>query len=176
MGRIRFALTNIIFWPTLIVSVFFIENVALLTAGLGGLEDLSFYLLGGFILFMLLVYYCLEHGKNKLKVDWILLVVFVAIFACGMFAIWSNPESVTGLNDCGEYPVNYEVIISTKEKVFNSIRFGITLIILYTFIFAQSRKTFRFKGLMWFYYICLLYHLFTVAYSLITEFDVYKAI
>lgn len=176
MGRIRFALTNLIFWPILIATIFFIENIALSSAEFPKLQDFTFYFLAGFIFVLLLIYYLLEHIKNKVKCDWVLLIGLLIFFACGMFAIWYNPEVITGVNDLNETPVNYEITIPFKTKLFHSIRFGVLLIVLYTFLFTQSRKTLRHKFLLWFAYCFIIYTIVTIGYSLVTEFDVYKGI
>lgn len=176
MGRIRFALTNLIFWPLLIASIFFIENIALSSAEFPKLQDFTFYFLAGFIFVLLLIYYLLEHIKNRVKLDWVLLIFMIIFFGCGLFAIWHNPEVVNGVNNLKDTPINYEVTIPFKTKLFSSIRFGVLLIVLYTFVFTQSRKTLRHKFLLWFAYCFIIYTIVTIAYSLIKEFDVYKNI
>ena len=74
MGKLRFTLTNVIFWIVLILSCLLSENFAAFnTDPMKGFSVDSAFILTISIIALLVLYYFLEHKKNGLKFDKILL-------------------------------------------------------------------------------------------------------
>ncbi|MFA6852370.1 MAG: hypothetical protein WCR34_04365, partial [Bacilli bacterium] len=95
MGQFKYILSSIWFWLIIVISCFFLENVALLSNGvpLSGFSNSVFYMLTAIIVVMMGVYFFLEHKKNKMKPHWVLFVILTIIFVSLCVAIWTNPES-----------------------------------------------------------------------------------
>ena len=82
MGRLRFTLTNIMFWIVLLLSCFLAENYALFTdAPRSGFDSFPLYFLTFAIIGLLVFYYITEHKKNGLTFDKILLPSFIMMGA-----------------------------------------------------------------------------------------------
>ena len=74
MGKLRFTLTNVLFWVALVLSCLLSENFAIFSANpMGGYSADSAFILTISIIGLLALYYFLEHKKNGLKFDKVLL-------------------------------------------------------------------------------------------------------
>ena len=94
MGKLRFTLTYILFWFVIVFSCLLAENFALLSSDhMGGMSPDSLMMLSLFIIFALVFYYFLEHKKNKLTFDKILLPI-IAVFGlvCITTIWWQGPR------------------------------------------------------------------------------------
>ena len=82
MGRLRFTLTNLMFWVVLLLSCFLAENYALFSdTPKSGFEAFPLYFLTFAIIGLLVLYYITEHKKNSLTFDKILLPSFIMMGA-----------------------------------------------------------------------------------------------
>ena len=87
MGKLRFTLTNIIIWIVLLLSCLLAENFAILnTNPLAGFSLTPAYILTFSTILLLVFYYILEHKKNGLTFDRILLPSFIMM---GILMIWT---------------------------------------------------------------------------------------
>ena len=87
MGKLRFTLTNVLFWIVLLLSCFLSENFAILNSNpLNGFSLDSAYRLTVSAILLLVLYYFLEHKKNGLTFDKILLP---SLAIAALFLIWT---------------------------------------------------------------------------------------
>ncbi len=176
MGRIRFALSGTLFWVILLLSIFFCENVPLLSVSKIGFDTFTFFFISGLIVGLLLVYYFIEHTKNKLKIDFVLLPILLIFLACGIIAIWVVPEVNTIDNVLIDPSLTSELVVSTSDKLHATIQFSIAVIVIYTLIFVNSRTQFRYTKIMWFAYIFVAYTLLTCLLTFPLNMDAYKSL
>ena len=93
MGKLKFTLSNILFWVSIIASCLLLENVAFLTNNVtGGLDNTSFFMLFALAMIGYISYFVIDHIKNKSKVDYLLLGLFIVAFGVGLVSIWSFKE------------------------------------------------------------------------------------
>ena len=136
MGKLRFTLTNIIFWVALTISCLLTENISLLSKnykdgfGLTTVFIVSFAIIG-----LLVFYYILEHKKNNLKIDKVLLPIFI-IF--GILMIWNilRQGDKTFLGYDNDY---VSVSFTKEEKIRASLGVITWLIVLYAAVFVSNR-------------------------------------
>ena len=171
MGKMRVALTGILFWAAMFSSLYFLTNFP----GVGGLESfdtLSFTLLTTIIAVLVSVYYFIEHFINKMKVDWILLLSFAVILTIGLISIWTTKDVTT----IEEYDtgITHDVLISFTDRLRNSIQFVISVVMCYTLCFPACRRYFSSKKYLWFAYLFILFTFATIITSLFTDLEVYK--
>ena len=171
MGKMRVALTGILFWAAMFSSLYFLTNFP----GVGGLESfdtLSFTLLTTIIAVLVSVYYFIEHFVNKMKVDWILLLSFVVILTIGLISIWTTKD-VTTIEEYGT-GVTHDVFVSFKDRLRNTIQFVTAVIMCYTLCFPACRRYFSTKKFLWFANAIVLFSFATIVISFFTDLDVYK--
>lgn len=175
MGKFKYTLSSIWFWFVIVINCFFIENVPLLStpASTGGFNNWIFSLLSGIIVLMLFIYYFFEHRNNKMKIDFILLPIFIIVLGCGLFAIWNNPTNQVFTHS--ETLTSYTFNISLLEKIRYSFSFSISIIVLYSVFFPLGRRILRTRLLHWIYYIFLLVIITSITFSFIKEWNVYQS-
>lgn len=89
MGKLRFTLTYLLFWFIIIFSCLLAENFALFSSDhMGGMSNDSLILLSLFVIFALAFYYFLEHKKNKLTFDKVLLPIIGTFGLISIATIW----------------------------------------------------------------------------------------
>ena len=93
MGQFKYILSSLWFWVIIVLSCFYVENIALLSNGLPmeGFSNPVFYIITAVILAMMIVYFFLEHKKNKIKAGWVVLSILIILFSFD--SIWTNPSS-----------------------------------------------------------------------------------
>ena len=137
MGKLRFALTNIIFWFALLFSCFLAENFAFLNPQ--PIETLSFdsaFFLVVLVIALLVFYYLIEHKKNALKFDKILLPAFIGMGLLMIMVILTQPQR-TFISADGITEVTTS--FSINEKIVYSLQIVIWLSIMYGLIFVYNR-------------------------------------
>lgn len=178
MGKIKFALTSVIFWMILIISIYFVENVPYVVPDLKSFDNLSFIIISLLLIGLITLFYVLEHKKNGLKIDFVLLPILTIVLVCGIISIWNNPEKETIVRHLSKLeelgPV--DVTIPIKLKVQSSIQFFFAIVISYGLFFVYSRKLVSLKTIKWFIALYLLYTIVSIAFSFILQFENYKAL
>ena len=147
MGKLRFTLTNIIFWIVLFLSCFLSENFAILNSNpLGGFSFDSAFILTTAIIGLLVLYYFLEHKKNGLTLDRILLP---SIIVAGLLLIWTvsrqDHRTFTNFDGTG----TFEISFSKKERIMASLQVVIWLAVIYALDFVYNRFRLNKESYRW---------------------------
>ena len=147
MGKLRFTLTNIIFWIVLFLSCFLSENFAILNSNpLGGFSFDSAFILTAAIIGLLVLYYFLEHKKNGLTLDRILLP---SIIVAGLLLIWTvsrqDHRTFTNFDGTG----TFEISFSKKERIMASLQVVIWLAVIYALDFVYNRFRLNKESYRW---------------------------
>ena len=109
MGRLRFTLTNIMFWVVLLLSCFLAENYALFTdTPRSGFDSFPLYFLTFAIIGLLAFYYFTEHKKNGLTFDKILLPCLIMMGAIMIWTIFRQGDrSFANWNNDGTFEISF---------------------------------------------------------------------
>jgi len=176
MGHFKYTLSNIWFWLIIVITCFFVENIALLSNGIPseGFSNPVFYMLTALILAMMGVYFFLEHKKNHMTFNWVLLPALIIIFITLTIAIWTNPSSTIFSNV--ETGITAELTFSIEEKIRYTVQLLISLIAIYMMMFAYAKGRLRNRGVLWFAYLLIFTVVVAVVFSLFYEIDIYKNI
>ena len=122
MGKLRFTLTSLLFYVILFLSCFLAENFAFYTSNpLVGLNRSTSVLIAFLIIVLLLFYYYLEHRKNGLKFDKVLLPLLAICFLL---------MSVT---------IIWQKNIGNVDKLITIVQIFIWMVVLYSIVFTHNR-------------------------------------
>ena len=174
MGKLKFTLSNILFWVSIIASCLLLENVAFLTNNLtGGLDNTSFFMLFALAMLGYVGYFVVDHVKNKSKIDFILVAVLIIAFGCSAVSIWSfkgvDFESVNP-----EYNFSYSV--DKWECVKQTLSLFVFFVSLYAVLFFFNKSFPSIRKLSWLFIIIMIICYVSIIYSLIAEHDLYVEI
>ena len=147
MGKLRFTLTNIVFWIVLVLSCLLSENFALFNNDpLQGFAIDSAFILTISVIALLVLYYFLEHKKNKLTFDKILLpslavaglLLILNVFRQGsrVFPNWDN----TG---------TFAISFSVQDRLMASLQVVIWLAVMYAAVFVYNRFRLNKESYRW---------------------------
>ncbi len=176
MGKLRFTLGNIVFYIVIGFSIFLFENLPFIgnTNAYGGLSNTTFTVLTVSLLLLYIFYYFIEHKKNKVKLDWILLLVFSIMFIWMAASIWTNKEVTTFTNE--ETGFIKDVVITKADKWHYTIELLLSFIFFYSLFFTFGKGRVRTRQFIWLP-IAIMVGVFFISLSTIyLDFDVYKAI
>ena len=128
MGKLRFTLTNIIFWIVLLLSCLLSENFAVLNNDpLKGFAVDSAFILTISIIVMLVLYYFLEHKKNKLTFDKVLLP---ALLIAGLLLIVNvfrqGSRVFPNYDNIGTFTISFSV----QDRVMASLQVVVWLAVM----------------------------------------------
>ena len=174
MGRLRFALTNIIFWVVILLSCLLSENYALFSEKpMSGFEVFPLYLLSFGVIALLIFYYVLEHKRNGLTLDKILLpclgvfglIMIITIFRQGdrSFINWDGSDT-------------FSISFTFSERLLASLQVIIWMMVLYAIVFTYNRFRLNNNSYRW---IPKIYLLITIGFVIIDffyEFDIIAGI
>lgn len=147
MGKLRFTLTYILFWFVIVFSCLLAENFALLsTDHMGGMSGDSLILLSLFVIFALAFYYFLEHKKNKIAFDKILLPIIVAFGFISIATIWW--QGVRVFDNNWKF-IRATVSFSIEQKFSYSLQVIIWCAVLYGVFFVFNRYSVTKKLFRW---------------------------
>lgn len=172
MGKIRFVLQNIFLIVGVIASALLLENVGFLTHDASGhLPDSYFFILFALAIFSYFATYFFEHKNNKLKVDWLLLLCCIVLFASGVVAIFTF-KTTSFIGKKGTFVVEYTDLEKYKMLMATFV-FAITI---YSLFFVFSKNVISFRKLWVVYLILILVGYFVCVYSLVAEKEIYHEI
>lgn len=173
MGRVKFTLTNIWFWAILGVTCFLCENVPLIySENLRRLEGFTFTSLGILsiiLILMFVVYFVLEHKRNKVKLDWILGPILLILCVCGIIGIWTTGSTFYLPAD----PLPYDFEITVRDKIVSTVETVFTYLFLYAFLFMYSKNFLTKKRILFFTYVYVIFVIFCIIFSLFRDFPSY---
>ena len=165
MGRLRFTLTNIMFWVVLLLSCFLAENYALFTdTPRSGFDSFPLYFLTFAIIGLLVFYYFTEHKKNGLTFDKILLPCLIMIGAIMIWTIFRQGDrTFTNWANDG----TFEISFTLGERMLAALQVVIWLGLLYAIVFVYNRYRLNLESYRW---IAKIYILIVLLFSLIDLF------
>lgn len=174
MGKLKFTLVNIWFWVALVFISFLTENLMLLTSNFkSGFSISAFLVLTIGCLASLFMFYFVNHKKNGMKFDWVLLPAISIIGIFMLIGIWlENGGTFTYSNGERENVVSFSIF----EKIQASVILILFLAFMYAMLFAFNINRPHSRKNVWFIYIGVFASLLSIGYSLATEINVYKAI
>ena len=147
MGRLRFTLTNIMFWIVLLLSCFLAENYALFTgAPRTGFDSFPLYFLTFAIIGLLIIYYITEHKKNGLTFDKILLPAFIMIGALLIWTIFRQGDR-TFTNWTGDS--TFSIAFTLGDRMLAALQVVIWLAVLYAIVFVYNRYRLNLESYRW---------------------------
>ncbi len=175
MVKIRFLLTNVLFWVIILLCSLLVENIAFFTPNIReGFDTNSFSVITVALGLLSLFYLICEHRRNKLKVHFVWLFGFLVFFAINIFVIWRTPSEMTLTNEEALTSVTFS--ITFKEKLFASIQLGVSMLVMYLIIYPYKRNHISLLVKRWIYWIVVIAVLVFIGISIYTDFDSYKEI
>ncbi len=174
MGRLRFTLTNIMFWIVLVLSCFLAENYALFSdTPRSGFESFPLYFLTFAIIGLLILYYITEHKKNGLTFDKILLPCFIMMGALMIWTIFrQDNRSFTNWANDG----TFEISFTFGERMLAALQVVIWLGLLYAIVFVYNRYRLNKESYRWIAKIYILLVLLFCFIDLFYEWDIIAGI
>ncbi len=174
MGKLRFTLTNIIIWMVLILSCLLSENFAVLNNDpLKGFSLIPAYILTISTIILLVFYYLLEHKKNGLTFDRILLPSFIMI---GILMIWTvfrqDSRTFTDWEGTGTFTVSF----TFSERILAALQVIIWLGLIYALVFVYNRFRLNKESYRWIARIYLLTVVLMVVIDFFYEWDIIASI
>ena len=95
MRHFKFTLANFFLWATMLVGCFYVENLALFSPDMNaGFDYSTFWILTICAFACMVMYFYLEHKRNKLRVDKVLLPVFILLTIVMVVNIWVQKGGV----------------------------------------------------------------------------------
>ncbi len=174
MGRLRFTLTNILFWIVLLLSCFLAENYALFSdAPRSGFATFPLYFLTFGIIALLVFYYILEHKKNGLSFDKILLPSLIMIGALMIWTIFRQGDrTFNNWDNSGTLNITF----TFEERMLASLQVVIWLAVLYAIVFVYNRFRLNLESYRWIPKVYLIILIGFVVIDLFYEWNVISGI
>lgn len=174
MGKLRFTLTNIIIWIVLLLSCLLAENFALMNSNpLGGFSLAPAYILTISTILLLVFYYLLEHKKNGLTFDKILLPSFIMI---GILMIWTILRQGNRTFIDWEGTGTFDISFTANERILAVLQVVIWLGLLYALVFVYNRFRLNKESYRWIAKVYLLVILLLVIIDFFYEWDIISGI
>lgn len=170
MGKLKFTLSNILYWLAVVASCLLLENVAFLstTNGHDTLHNTLFFMLFTLATLGYIAYYIIEHKKNHAHLDYLLFAICTFVLIVAAISIWSFP-SLHSVSADGTRTFDYS--LNRWDQVTQTLSLFIFILTVYTtlFFFNKNYPSIR-KICVIFVIICLVCY-FAGIYSLIFEMD-----
>ena len=147
MGKLRFTLTNVLFWIVLLLSCFLSENFAILNNNpFNGFQMDSAFILTVSTILLLVLYYFLEHKKNGLTFDKVLLPSLVI---AGLLLIWNifrqGERTFTSLD--GNETLSFSFTMS--DRFLAALQVFVWLAVVYALTFVYNRFRLNRESYRW---------------------------
>lgn len=164
MGKLKFTLSNILFWLGLIPTCLILEDVGFLSTNpTGSLSEPHFFMLFALAIGCYLSYFLIEHIKNKASLDYVLLTIVLFCFAGGMLAIWSfQGVTLDGIR-------HYEYSVTTWDKVMQTFSLMVYVLGIYAVLFYFNKNHPSIRKIKVIYFIIAAICLFATIFSWIKE-------
>ena len=167
MGKLRFVLSNFWLWATLLLGCFYAENLAIFSPNPRDGYNTSTFLMLTICCFLCLgVYLYLEHRRNKVKFDKILLPIIIGLGIVMLATIFMQ-NSETFVFENGKDSITVSFSVGRKLK------YGLRLIFLLGFSYATTFVMFANRtsnrSLLWLPVLLLAVVYVSVGYSLLAE-------
>ena len=169
MGKLKFTLSNILFWLAIAASCLLLENVAFLSSNVhSGLNNTLFFLLFSMAILGYVSYFVVEHVKNHASLDYLLFAVFTIALVGGIIAIYSFTD-IHFSNADGTRTFDY--VLNSWDKTTQVLSLVVFIFTLYAslFFFNKNYPSIR-KLIVVFIIVTVVCH-FSCIYSLVAEID-----
>lgn len=174
MGKFKFTLVNLWYWASMVFVCFLAENMLFLTPNpKAGFDIPTLAILTFGSVASLFMFFFLNHKRNKMSFDWVLLSAIATVGCAMILGIWLNGDTSYSFAN-GEN--NIAVTFTIYEKVRATIILIVFLAFTYGFMFVFNMNRVRHRRMVWFAYAGIIAALISIIYSLCTEMDVYVAI
>ena len=174
MGKLRFTLTNIIIWIVLLLSCLLAENFALMNSNpLAGFSLAPAYILTFSTILLLVFYYLLEHKKNGLTFDRILLPSFIMM---GILMIWTIFRQTNRTFIDWEGTGTFDISFTFSERLLFVLQVIIWLGLLYSLVFVYNRFRLNKESYRWIAKVYLIVIVLLVIIDFFYEWDVIAGI
>ena len=173
MGKLRFTLVNLWFWATMILMNFLTENLPLVGNSKSGFDITSLVLISLSAILCLFMFYFINHKKNKITVDFVLLPSIIIVGFVMMIAIWvAQDTTYVFANGAGSNTAT----ISVFEKIRATIILIIFLTFTYAFTFMMRVNALRNRQFYWLIYAGIITAYISLIASIILEHESYALI
>ncbi len=171
MKTLKFTLANLFLWATLAVGCFYVENLAILTPDMfGGFDLCSFIILSIACFSCLIMYLILEHKRNGLRVDKVLLPIIIVLTFIMLLTLWAQGDvTYEWANGNGENVV----VFTLTEKIEYSVMLVFVMAFTYINLYVMFAHRPSNRTLLWLPVAYLVYTFGVIIYSFITEADAY---
>lgn len=174
MGKLRFTLTYLLFWVTIIFSCLLAENFSIFSNDhMGGMQNGSIYILSFFIILLLVFYYLLERKHNKIKLDTVLLC---AISTFGLVSIFTVCFQGTRVFTDGIDGAIGAISFTSEEKFLDVLQIIIWCAVLYGTLYAITRYSISRRWLKWLAFVYIVGLLLCAVVDVFMEFPKIVAI
>lgn len=135
MGKLKFTLSNILLWVSIIATCLILENVGFLTIHpKDSLSDPHFFMLFTVALGGYISYFLIEHIKNKVSIDYMLGGIMMFLFIGGAIAIWAfQGVDIQGLK-------HYVYNVTYWDKTIQTLSLLVYILALYSILFYFNKN------------------------------------
>ena len=169
MGKLKFTLSNILFWLAIGASCLLLENVAFLSSNLhNGLNSSLFFMLFTMAMVGYISFFVIEHIKNKVSIDFLLYGVFAAAIAGGMVAIWTFTD-IHMVN--GDDTRTFDYALTNWDKITQTLSFIVFIFTVYSIVFFFNKNYPSIRKVRVIFVIIALVCYAASIYSLVAEID-----
>lgn len=174
MRTLKFTLSNLFLWMTIALGTFYVQNLALLTSDFNaGFDFSTFWILTIACFICMFMYFFLEHKRNRLKIDKVLLPAMLVLTAIMLAIIWMQKgDTFEWANGRGAN----EVTFTFQEKILYTIRLIFMMACLYMCVYCLYIRRISNRSLLWISIGYLIYAFVAMVFSFIKEADAYVAI
>ena len=139
MGKFKFTLSNLWFWGALLFVSFLTENMLYLTSNPRvGLNPSSLIVLTAAAVGCLFMFFFINHKKNKMKIDYVLLPAITLVGVAWLLGIWLAKGGTYTFDNGSE---TVEVAFSLYEKIRATIILVVFLAFSYGFMFTLNMNS-----------------------------------
>lgn len=171
MGKLKFTLSNILLYVALIATCLILEDVGFLSSNpTGPLSNAHFFMFFTLAMGCYISYFLIDHIKNKVTLDYVLVPLFMICFICGCLSIWQF-SGFTIANESNLFEYN----VSNWDKVIQSLSLVSYLLAVYSILFYFNKNHPSIRKLRVAYLVIALIALTGTVYSWIRDFDAIKS-
>ena len=169
MGKLKFTLSNILFWLAIGASCLILENVAFLSGnGHGHLNNSLFFLLFTMAVLGYLSYFIIEHIKNHASVDAILFPICLFALSGALIAIWTFTDIHTSNPDG---TIHFDYVLNQFDKITQTLSTFIFIITVYAILFFFNKNYPSVRKICLVFIVIAIVCYVSCIYSLIAEMD-----
>ena len=168
MGKLRFVLSNFWLWASVLLGCVFAENLAVLTPNpRAGFNNTTYWMIAICCFLCLGIYVYLEHKKNKVKFDKILLPVMIGltIIMVGTIFMQNSETFISPYDSTRSVTVSFTLLDKSKHAIKLIFLMAFSYVTTFT-MFANRPST---RSMLFLPVILLIVAYTAFGYSLFTE-------